>query len=220
MQNVECRSGSTFVILHSAFCIQRIGGLRIVAASETLKRHTRPAHEALDASLGALIAADPDHGIEVLLRAALDVVPAWEARLRSVAWPSTLDAARRLRKTEWLEQDLGESAGAAEAAAPLEPPEAWGALYVFEGSTLGSAVIRRISSHRARHSRYLAGYGDETAAMWTRFKEHLDRAFSSRQDVTRAAAAARRVFSEFSAAVERHGRSRPESNRRSDQLRS
>jgi heme oxygenase len=189
-------------------------------ASEALKRHTRPAHEALDASLGALISADADHGIEVLLRAALDVVPAWEARLRSVAWPSTLDAARRLGKTEWLDQDLGESAGGAEGAEALEPPEAWGALYVFEGSTLGSAVIRRISSHRARHSRYLAGYGDETAAMWTRFKEHLDRELSGQQDVTQAAAAARRIFSEFSAAVERHGRSRPEYDRRPDQLRS
>ena len=189
-------------------------------ASDILKRDTRHQHEALDATLGALIAADPDHGIDVLLHAALDVVPAWEARLRSVAWPPAFDAAPRLRKTEWLERDLGVSAAETESADPLDPPEAWGALYVLEGSTLGAAVIRRMAARRARHSRYLAAYGDQTAPMWKTFKEHLDRSLLNKQDVTRAALAARRVFSEFAAAVERHGRSRPEYDRRPDQLRS
>lgn len=189
--------------------------------STILKRDTRPAHEALDAALGALIAADAEHGIEVLLRAALDVVPSWEARLRPVAWPPTLDAARRLQKTAWLEHDLGVTAPAPAAEPPLDPAEAWGALYVLEGSTLGSMVIRtRTPARLARRSRYLASYGDDTPQMWRIFKQHLVGALTDGHDLSTAVNAARLVFSEFAAAVERHGRSRTESARRPDELRS
>ena len=140
-------------------------------------------------------------GCRDFLRLSRDIVVPWEQELRRFSWPEELRVNDRLRKSEWLDEDVGPivssqfpqagrvSAHAANAA------EAWGALYVFEGSTLGAVVMARLVEDAT--FRYLQGYGAETEAMWSSMKVILDDAIRSEEDLACSVTAARRVFAQF-----------------------
>jgi heme oxygenase len=93
-------------------------------------------------------------------------------------------------KSELLAQDLLVlGASAAELldlprcrALPATPSlaEAWGCLYVLEGSTLGGQVIQRTLGPRLSLSpgaglRFLCGYGERTGSTWKEFAAALGR---------------------------------------------
>lgn len=67
--------------------------------------------------------------------------------------------------------------------------EAMGALYVLEGSTLGGQIIFRqlgkagILVNGEDRGRFFKSYGNETALMWSAFKESLNKIPESHNDV-------------------------------------
>jgi heme oxygenase len=92
-------------------------------------------------------------------------------------------AGLRLRKSEWLLQDLQAMGG--RATESLESPcvvESWaqalGMLYVLEGSTMGLQVVRK--QLQLRHpevqlaGRFMLGYGPDTGRHWREFLAHLE----------------------------------------------
>jgi heme oxygenase len=94
------------------------------------------------------------------------------------------------RKAALLVRDLGAlgltalELGALPECTALPPlcslDEAWGCLYVLEGSTLGGQFIQRTLGPKLRLSpgdglAFLGGYGAETGARWNEFTTALDR---------------------------------------------
>jgi heme oxygenase len=122
------------------------------------------------------------------------VMPDWPARV----------------KTPWLDEDLAalgvptpddvpamELAGAAEIV---------GAAYVFEGATLGGAIVVRHLAARASElpRRFFGSYGDRRAPMWQSFRRYVEqfeqRARPGEAEVNIAVVAARRTFLAIEAA--------------------
>lgn len=124
----------------------------------------------------------------------------WEDELRRFAWPDDLQIARRLQKSLWLDEDLEPAAAEAPmSASAANAAEAWGALYVFEGSTLGASVIRTLPG--CEGFRYLHGYGSETPAMWARMRAGLDEALRTPAELEGSVLSAKRVFTQFTEAL-------------------
>ena len=173
--------------------------------SALLKSRTRGHHDRAEASPAMQAVVSPDltrEGYRDHLARLLALYGPTEAALAEVdglreALP---DVAQRLVKTAWLREDLDRLGGVPdlpEAHAPdWTVPEALGALYVIEGSTLGGRIIARelarsIGVTPEAGGRFYASYGDARGPMWTAFKGALDRLGESRpeavDDVVRAA---------------------------------
>lgn len=148
-----------------------------------LRTGTAAEHETVERTLDLL---DPDLGVdrltEVLTRmhgfwvAAEAGLDEWAARFpheaAAVRWPER-------RRARLFAADLGAlGAGAArtvpELAAPAGTDEAFGRLYVLEGSTLGGAVIDRhlagLPALAGVRLRAFSPYGAETGRMWHAFR--------------------------------------------------
>jgi heme oxygenase len=164
-----------------------------VKASSTLRSSTADLHERVDSRVRRFLANGVE-GCRDFLRVSRDIVVPWEQELRRFSWPEELRVNDRLRKSEWLEEDVGPLQAARVSAHAANAAEAWGALYVFEGSTLGAAVMARLVGSTFR---YLEGYGAETEAMWSSMKVILDDAIRSEEDLAGSVTAARRVFAQF-----------------------
>ena len=163
-------------------------------ASSILRSSTADLHERVDARVRRFL----ENGVEGcrdFLRLSRNVVVPWEKELRRFSWPEELRVKDRLCKSEWLEEDVGPFQAGRITAYAANPAEAWGALYVFEGSTLGAVVIARLVGDAT--FRYLAGYGAGTEAMWSSMKVLLDDAIRSEEDLAGSVTAARRVFAQF-----------------------
>ncbi|HYR28233.1 MAG TPA: biliverdin-producing heme oxygenase, partial [Thermoanaerobaculia bacterium] len=107
-----------------------------------------------------------------------------------------------LRKSSWLENDLGSLPEPRVIARVADQAEAWGALYVLEGATLGASAIERIIPGGT--ARYLEGYGAETRTMWAAMQAALDEEVAGEaQDA--CVRGAQRVFSHFEEALAHHG---------------
>ncbi len=171
-------------------------------ASAILRSSTADLHERVDARVRRFLSNGVE-GCRDFLRVSRDIVVPWEQELRRFSWPEELRVTDRLRKSEWLAEDVGAfQAGRRRprrhqtiTAYAASPAEAWGALYVFEGSTLGAAVIAGLVADAT--FRYLEGYGAETETMWSSMKDILDDAIRSEEDVAGSVTAARRVFAQF-----------------------
>jgi heme oxygenase len=119
-------------------------------------------------------------------------------------WLPTEWVSLRLRKCDWLQQDL-QAMGARPAdalAAPCEI-ESWtqalGVLYVLEGSTLGLQVVRKQLQHKhptlQLAGRFMLGYGPETGRHWREFLAQLESA--PEQEWPQVEAAACATFDHF-----------------------
>ncbi len=78
-------------------------------------------------------------------------------------------------------------------------PQAMGALYVLEGSTLGGQIIAKIlqrNLHRGPETgfRFFSGYGEETAAKWECFQEVLAGFCADRSQYPEVEKAAEQTF--------------------------
>jgi len=104
--------------------------------------------------------------------------------------PPELSLGRRLRRTSLLAADLA-ALGLSEAAVAVLPlctmrpcrraEEAWGVLYLLEGSSLGGQVIARhlavtLGLTATTGASGMAPYGAETGELWRAFKQALDTA--------------------------------------------
>jgi heme oxygenase len=165
----------------------------VLLASQVLRERTAAGHEAVDRV--AEVVLRRGGGLRLFLTALREVIVPRERMLKSLSWPAGLREDLRFRKEEWLAADLGPS-DAVSRIVSVSRPEAWGMLYVMEGSTLGATFIRRMDSS-FETSRYLAGYGVDTGRMWTEFRTTLNAALRLPEDVSFAAAAACREFEAY-----------------------
>jgi heme oxygenase len=171
----------------------------MVPASRALREETAEHHAALDERVRVLLTGG-EEGCRTFLFASRRVVVPWETELRKFAWPDDLEIERRLRKSAWLEEDLGATpAGQPLLARAAGAAAAWGALYVFEGSTRGAAMIRRMPG--CGRFRYLEGYGAETQVMWERMRAGLDHAIGAVSSLDSCLLAAKGVFAQFEEAL-------------------
>lgn len=145
------------------------------------------------------------------LAAVLGFVAPLEARLGHhaeglLAWGVRLDERRRASLLVEDLVDLGD-ARAAVAALPAcdalpslgSLDEAWGCLYVLEGSTLGGQVLQRQLAPRLGLSphhglRYFAGHGARTAERWKELGASLERYAAAGCDRDAVVRGARQTF--------------------------
>jgi heme oxygenase len=134
-----------------------------------------------------------------------------EAAVKAAAGllPPALALGRRLKRTAMLEADLRALGLTAAEIAALPrcglPPlvtaeEAWGVLYLLEGSTVGGQILARhlaavLGLTPANGAAGLAPYGTETGELWRGFKQALDEtAAKGRLDQDAVVAVARHAF--------------------------
>jgi len=112
--------------------------------------------------------------------------------------PPQLQQAVELKKTSWLQKDLaalgheGEKPIAATLPTVNSAAEAFGCLYVLEGSTLGGRIIlkmlkKQIPSLQDGQLTFFNGYGAATGTQWQQFKSILDTYQAESQQVIAAA---------------------------------
>lgn len=152
---------------------------------QRLRLETRAAHLALERRLPIAQGAPSGATYRAHLQFLLGFHEPLEARLRRVpGLPEAVPDLRRRWKTAALRADLGADgtrAGAADTfiPAPSSPSQALGVLYVTEGATLGARVL--LPRLRASGvvpgplgTRYLAGYGERSGAMWHELCRRFD----------------------------------------------
>lgn len=156
--------------------------------SDDLKARTRTNHDAAESSpaMQAVVADDLDraHYRDHLVRLLAFYDPT-EAALADVPgldrWLP--DLGERLVKAGWLREDLTALGPEQEAPSAYVPalalPDAFGVLYVIEGSTLGGRIIERqlgrsLGVTPDDGARFYHSYGDDRGPRWTAFKGALD----------------------------------------------
>lgn len=172
-----------------------------------LRHETRDHHARAEAALPLTRPDLTREGYVRYLEGAFGLHARLEPRLVEVLAPhaAALALAERQRLA-LLEADLA-ALGSPAHALPLAPPlalagvpEALGALYVLEGSTLGGQVLaRRLAPVSGGALRYLRGHGEATGALWRALGEAVhalvpapDAAYQAR-----AVGAARATFDLF-----------------------
>ena len=169
-------------------------------ARDALRRATRDAHNAVDATFGQFDLGDAS-SYRAFLIAHARVVPALEA------W---LDAHQLEAFSGWRDARRGPAllADLAALGEPVPPTVAidlpddiasvCGATYVLEGSRMGGALLsRRVPA--ALPSAYLGA--PSQSALWRAFAADLDRLLPDAQAIDRAGAAALGTFALFGKAV-------------------
>jgi heme oxygenase len=113
------------------------------------------------------------------------------------------------RKAEWLQQDL--NALVTDTDAKLictdlpkisQLAEAWGCLYVLEGSTLGGKMISRVVEAclglgPRNGASFFNGYGEETGTRWKNFTKALTEYSTASGEDEKTIAAANETFLKF-----------------------
>ncbi len=168
-----------------------------------IKAATSAAHEIVDAHYSRFDLGDPQ-GYRDFLIAHAAIVPRCEAVLDGSGVAGLLPDWEERRRTPALLADLAAldctAAHADCAVAPLAASEAWGMLYVLEGSRLGGAVlasrVRANPDARCRDAvRYLRhGQG---ARLWPTFLQAFDNIAVTIAQFERTTASALETFSFF-----------------------
>jgi len=119
------------------------------------------------------------------------------------------------RKTEALVNDLETlNAGVPTTANETDLPvitnylQAFGALYVIEGSTLGGKIISQMMQKHLHFNgneglSFFEGYGDDTMPMWENFKQALNNVVKNDDDASIVLKSANDTFARFKAWIEK-----------------
>lgn len=88
--------------------------------------------------------------------------------------------------------------------------QAFGALYVIEGSTLGGSIIsgmmqKHLTFDGQKGLTFFNGYGEQTQQMWANFKSALNEAVKSEDDEKIVLQAANDTFARFNNWIEKQG---------------
>lgn len=181
-----------------------------------LKRETRGLHDQVEENLNSQAILSEDYSQEEYARLLLQLYRAHlslEPKILSfdrIMHDTRLQTTRRLYKAHLLEEDL-RSLGhrPAKVGMPLRLrnlSEAWGALYVLEGSTLGGAMIlKQLRKHNwpRQPFAYYGYYGSDTGPMWKSFRELLQENWESGQlNTDDLLSGARKAYGVFMGKVE------------------
>lgn len=157
------------------------------AVATALKRKTMKAHEALeDLLVPGLRQINTTQDYGRLLKTFYGYFSPLEALIEQYLTPAHLPDIKERRKAVFLLDDLA-ALGTGTESLVLSPhlplitseAQAWGALYVLEGSTLGGRGITRMLLKQCpgltlHHLSFFNGYGEATGPIWMRFQETLN----------------------------------------------
>ena len=175
-----------------------------------IKKITAPAHQALEGFLIPVIKnvfTIPDY--VRLLRLFYGFYKPVEDALEAFAIHEVLSDYEQRRKAQAIMRDL-ETLNQPSLDAPLctfiplirGREEAFGALYVLEGSTLGGLIIKKILQRNLQQEgepgfEFFTGYADRTAERWEGFKAVLDTQYKSAEQLHRVCATAVQTFTQL-----------------------
>jgi len=159
-------------------------GIHMQSLRDIVRQRTAMAHAALEQTPLMLVFAAGRLSVPVYCRY-LSLQWRLHAPLEAslAPWLPPDWVALRLRKSEWLRQDL-QSIGAppvetfARTGGIYSWAQALGVLYVLEGSTLGLQVVRKQLEDRhpaLEHAgRFMLGYGPDTGRYWRTFLQQFE----------------------------------------------
>ena len=119
------------------------------------------------------------------------------------------------RKTAAIANDINDLGGELPAVATgnnlpviTNHLQAFGALYVIEGSTLGGSIISKMMQQHLKFDgqkglSFFNGYGEQTQQMWDNFKSSLNVAVKSTDDEAVILEAANQTFGRFKQWIEK-----------------
>lgn len=183
--------------------------------TEVLKEHTKTAHAALEGKIIPAIKNLSDKaGYLQLLRLFYGYYAALEQRIAPQVNGKLADFGSR-RKAGALLSDMRALQGDTETGTRLceqlpdisSYPQALGALYVLEGSTLGGQIITQMIRQRVQEAEtglsFFNGYGDQTIPMWQRFKAVVN-AYDGEAEQQAMLQAANDTFTSFQKWIAQH----------------
>jgi heme oxygenase len=178
--------------------------------SQQLKIYTRSNHQQLEKILVAQMRSiHTKEQYTDLLNLFFTYFGALEKRINKYIGTGQLADYPERRKTESLLEDINSLGGStidtieADDVPQIDNElQAFGALYVIEGSTLGGVMISKMMKKQldlqdGRGLSFFDSYGSETEAMWSQFKEVLDQQVSNESDERLLLAAADETFLKF-----------------------
>lgn len=185
-----------------------------LTASQYLRFSTRFLHDSLESQVDWKTALSSLAGYCQLL-ASIRTVQRPVDRILAELLP---DEPAERRNASWIDRDLQWAAGrpGAPTVTPdrqdadlswiTEPAQAAGAVYVFEGSTLGAAVLAKqvrenLGATADAGCEYFSAYGDQTVPRWRQTKAWLDERLTTQEQLDAAAQAAQRTFMAYADAV-------------------
>jgi heme oxygenase len=176
---------------------------------EKLRETTREAHEELEKTMMPLINGAQDaEAYGKILRTFYSFYHPLETGIQQYLYPDALPDYAERRRTSWILDDLkaldlDHTPPPSAFAAPVitSNAQAFGALYVMEGSTLGGKIIcKTIANNLGRDEkdgfRFFYGYGPESGSRWKFFLAQLDK-LSNTPHEEEAIAMADEVFRQF-----------------------
>ncbi len=155
---------------------------------DKLKDDTRPLHDKVEEAMESGKIMSDNFSREEYTRLLQKLYIAHSAlepallSVPSIAGHPGIEASFRLNKLKALETDLkalGAQVPQTSMASPdfENPAEAWGALYVLEGSTLGGAMILKHLRGKLQWENsvmnFYGYYGKHTGSLWKEFKTSL-----------------------------------------------
>lgn len=175
--------------------------------TDDIKKITAPAHQSLEGFLIPIIKNTYTVAeYEKLLRVFYGYYKPLEDALDGFSMEEVLSDYTQRRKARLITDDLkalGHSVHDLALCPAIPVPgsreEAFGALYVLEGSTLGGTIIKKILQRNLQLQgdegfTFFAGYGEHTSVQWQSFKAVLDQHYTGSEHTARLSAAANQTF--------------------------
>jgi heme oxygenase len=158
-----------------------------LATSEKLKSYTQSNHQQLEKTLiGKMRNIQTKTQYIDLLQLFYNYFEGIEAQISQYIGAEQLEDYLERRKTNMLVNDIEALGGSVKRIIEVEDLpkyenqlQAFGALYVLEGSTLGGSHIskmirKQLQQHDDLGLSFFNSYGDQTEFMWHKFKAALD----------------------------------------------
>ena len=180
--------------------------------AELLKNETKVNHQQLEKSLvKQMRLINTREEYVKLLQVFYGYFGALEEKINEFILPHHLEEEHQFqrRKTKNIAEDIDVYGGSIpEKATDKDLPEitnhlqAFGALYVIEGSTLGGKVIAKMMQRQMEMDAkegfsFFHGYGDETESRWASFKELLNNQATDIIEKEKVVKAADETFAKF-----------------------
>lgn len=183
------------------------------SVAQTLKHQTEEAHQDLEALVLPWlqsIASKTDYvqllkGFYGYFSPMEDAVAPFITETVLRDWPQRRKAYSILQDLAQLPEGYSELPVATHLPSIQSLPEALGALYVMEGSTLGGkGIAKMLTKNKSAHLQseqlqFFTGYGERTGAMWTTFVHVLDSFSGTDAEVEKMVNSANKTFSLFKA---------------------
>lgn len=193
--------------------------MKDILLADLLKQETKVNHQQLEKLLvKQMRSIDTREGYVKLLQLFYSYFGALEEKINRFILPHQMevDHSFQRRKTIRIAEDIIASGGTVnEKCSDKYLPEirnhleAFGALYVIEGSTLGGRVItkmmqRQMDTDSLEGFSFFNGYGDDTEHRWSSFRELLNDQVHSKVDKKLVVKAADDTFAKFHRWIEKN----------------